>query len=101
MGERRSPDQILGAQDHSVGLTLRMLPAQLENEDDYVLISGSREAMRLLGDLLQALAEADELPASVQIGPNSAGQFHLSPRTEVGAYLLCSAESDEASPEAG
>ncbi len=102
MGARRTPDEILGAQDHSVGLTIRMLPAELEDEDDYVLLSGSREALRLLGDVLHSLAESDELPASIQMGPHSAGRFHLSSSTEVGMYLLCSsADHDSLSPEAG
>lgn len=89
-------NEILSSQKHSVGLDIRLLPGVEENEDDFALISGSREALRFLAAVIQALADSPALPATVHLGPRSAGKFHLSSETEMGIYLRCTKEPDEA-----
>jgi hypothetical protein len=72
--------------DESVGLEVRLVEGDAE---PFVLISGGRPALRLLSELLAALAESPELPTSRQLGPDGAGSFHLSPRSNTSIYLQC------------
>ena len=85
-----TPDQICAEQEVSVGLHLRFIPAiEEEFAPALVWISGSRAALHFLARVVQALSEDDPLPASFQLAPRSAGQFHLSPDAELGIYLEC------------
>ncbi len=88
MGELPTPDQIFGAHDEPGGLEIRLVEAS-DPDERFVLISGSREALRLLAAVLDALADSPHLPASTQFGPRSAGRFHLSPSSNIAVYLQC------------
>lgn len=88
MGELPTPDEIFGAQEDPAGLEIRLVEAS-DPDERFLLISGSREALRLLAAVLDALADSPRLPASTQFGPRSAGRFHLSPSSNIAVYLQC------------
>jgi hypothetical protein len=72
--------------DESVELELRLVDG---DAGPFMLISGGRPALRFLSELLAALADSPELPSSRQLGPDGAGSFHLSPRSNTSIYLQC------------
>ncbi len=88
MGQRGTPDAIAGAQTRSAGLHVRVVPSQDELED-FVLVEGSREALRFLAEIILALAESDTLPAHFSMSPSSAGRFHLADTATEALYINC------------
>ena len=70
--------------DESVELELRLVDG---DAGPFMLVSGGRPALRFLSELLAALADSPELPSSRQLGPDGAGSFHLSPRSNTSIYL--------------
>lgn len=70
----------------SVGLTMRMLEAEVGEVSTTVLIEGGSEALRMLGELLLAIAdEPDE--EGFSISPFGAGRFHFSDASKLGVYI--------------
>ena len=67
-------------------LSLRILSA--EEGLNSVLIEGSPRALRLLADLLIAVA-GDEDSGGFSISPDGAGKFHFSKKSELGVYINC------------
>ena len=67
------------------GLMLRLL-AEEEGAPPAVLIEGSSRALRLLADLLLAVAN-DENSDGFSISPFGAGKFHFSKKSELGVYI--------------
>jgi hypothetical protein len=51
-----------------------------------VLIDGPPEALKMLGELLLAVAH-EEAGSSFSISPNGAGRFHFSRDSELGIYI--------------
>ena len=74
--------------DRSAGLHVRVVPSQDELED-FVLVEGSREALRFLAEIILALAESDTLPAHFSMSPSSAGRFHLADTATEALYINC------------
>lgn len=85
MRTQRSPDEIVGAQIHALGLHVTTLRPQ----EDFVLIQGSREALRFLANVIVGVANSDSLPADFSMGPASAGQFHFAESATEGLYISC------------
>lgn len=83
-----TPDDIfLKYSEESVGLEIRLIT---DSEDGpFVLISGKRSALRFLSEVLAALAESPNVPASKQFGPTASGAFHLSKTSDIDVYLEC------------
>lgn len=79
--------------NESVELELRLVD---DDAEPFMLISGGRPALRFLSELLAALADSPELPSSRQFGPNGAGSFHLSPRSNISIYLQCDEQRGDA-----
>lgn len=94
MAKSLSPDDIAGAQTVSVGLHIGVMRHEDEAED-FVLVQGSRDALRFLGELIFAVADSDSLPADFSIGPRSAGQFHFADSATEAIYIRCTESSDD------
>jgi len=54
-----------------------------------VLIEGSRDALRFLASILNAVAATETLPSDSSMGPVSAGNFHSADSAKVGLYVSC------------
>jgi len=89
-----TPDQVCAAHTTPADVELRIAAGSPESsETPLLLVSGTREALVLLSELLIAVAEGDDQPASFQISPNGAGQFHLSAESDAGLCIQCVPES--------
>ncbi len=96
MGSHRTPDEIAGAQTSGVGLHVAIVREQ-DGIPDFVLVEGSREALRFLADMIRAVAESESLPAGYSMGPASAGRFHFADTATEALYISCvEADSDSA-----
>ncbi|CAN7678389.1 hypothetical protein [Aminobacter sp. LjRoot7] len=69
-------------------LSLSLLPNESEEEaaDPLILIQGPHQALRLLGELLIAIADSEKERHS-SASPKSAGSFHFDPASEFGFYI--------------
>ncbi len=74
------------AAEGSGDLELRRLTDH-EGDSDLILIEGSARSLRLLSDLLAAVANSRALDASFQMGPRHAGSFHFSESSKFGLYI--------------
>ena len=81
-----TPDRLLGQQEQSVQLLTQLLDADPDGGSPTVVIQGSRTAMRLLSDLLAAIADH---PTDVHLDPRGSGSFHFDPESSVGLYIEC------------
>ena len=82
-----TPDEVVQRySETSVGLSLRLLPDDEDGPSGLVLIEGRPEALRMLAELL--LAVADDIGGDgFFMGPHNAGSFHFSESAELGVYL--------------
>jgi hypothetical protein len=71
--------------DRSVGLTVKLIEADEPDESSTVLVEGKPEALRMLAELL--LAVADEPGDGFSISPDGAGSVHFSSQATLGVYL--------------
>jgi hypothetical protein len=69
-----------------VGLTLRALPDPETGQSDTVLIEGRPDALRMLAELLLAVAE-EEGNDGFMISPFGAGKLHFSSSATLGVYI--------------
>lgn len=67
---------------------LRLQILRAEEGLNSVLIQGSPRALRLLADLLIAVAD-DENDGGFSISPDGAGKYHFSKESELGVYINC------------
>jgi hypothetical protein len=82
LSEYKTPDEICAAYaKKKVKITLRTL----DDDEDVVLIEGTREALEFLGQLL--LAQARCRDCGFQLTPNGAGKALLSIESTKGVYL--------------
>lgn len=80
-------DEICGRYaERPTGLTLRLLDEEDGNEPSTLLVEGSANALRLLGELLIAVAEEKE-NESFSISPFGAGRIHFSEAAKLGIYI--------------
>lgn len=81
------PDEICEKHSaQSVGLTLKLLREDDEELVPSILIEGTNEALKMLGELL--LSVANERPgSSFALSPAGAGRFHFSQGSELGLYI--------------
>lgn len=102
MGTHRTPDEIAGAQTSALGLHVARLSEGEEDEEKFVLIQGSREALSFLADVIRSVANSESLPAGFSMGPASAGRFHFADSATEGLYISCvEASSDAGACERG
>ncbi|OUL97933.1 hypothetical protein [Variovorax sp. JS1663] len=71
--------------DQKVGLILRLLQDD-EGDTASVLIEGSQQALRMLAELLLAVADEPE-NEGFSISPFGAGKTHFSELSELGLYI--------------
>jgi hypothetical protein len=71
--------------ENSVGLVLRLLNDDLGSPSD-VLVEGSSDALKMLAELLMAVANEVEND-SFSISPFGPGRFHFSKTAEIGIYI--------------
>jgi hypothetical protein len=82
-----SPDEVCERYSRrSVGLSLRLMPDGEGEGTDLVLIEARPEGLRVLAELLIAVAD-DARDDGFQIGPRGAGNFHFAASSELGVYL--------------
>ena len=88
LGARMKTDEICELYaDKKVGLTVKLLDqCDGEKEPSAVLIEGSAEALRLLAELLIAVAGEVE-NESFYISPFAAGSIHFSSSATLGVYI--------------
>jgi hypothetical protein len=76
--------------DRKIGLTIRLLEELAKEEDEpdnpMVLLEGRTEALRMLGELLIAMADEEE-DCGMQIGPLGPGSVFFSQAAELGIYI--------------
>lgn len=71
--------------DKSVGLVLKLLEDE-KSLPSTVLIEGSSEALRMLAELLLAVADEPENDG-FSISPFGAGKLHFGESAEIGVYI--------------
>lgn len=71
--------------EQKVGLILRLLQDD-DGDSSSVLIEGSQQALRMLAELLLAVAEEPE-NEDFSISPFGAGKAHFSELSELGLYI--------------
>ena len=82
-----TPDQVCERHsEKSVELSVGLIRADDAEGPDLVLIEGRPEALRMLAELLVAVADTDE-EDGFHIEPRGAGGFHFSKTSEFGIYL--------------
>jgi hypothetical protein len=101
MGRRTPETQVLNEQlelmmktdeiceqysNQSVGLTLRMLKDEDGGPPTTILIEGSNTALRMLAELLIAVADESQNDGFA-ISPFGAGRIHFSKSSELGVYI--------------
>lgn len=74
--------------DRNVGLTLRLLDEENGSPPSTVLVEGSAQALRMLAELLVAVADAGG-DDGFSISPFGAGKIHFSNVAELGIYIHC------------
>ena len=83
-------DDIFGrhADEGEANLSLSLLPNESEEEasDPLILIQGPPQALRLLGELLIAIANSEE-ERHRWASPRGAGSFHFDQASEFGFYI--------------
>jgi hypothetical protein len=69
-------------------LSLSLLPNETEEEaaDPLILIQGPPQALRLLGELLIAIADSEK-ERHRQASPHGGGSFHFDPASQFGFYI--------------
>lgn len=72
--------------DKKVGLALRLLEEDDGEAPSIVLIEGSSDALRMLAELLIAVAEETDNDG-FSISPTGAGRIHFSPSSKFGVYI--------------
>jgi hypothetical protein len=72
--------------DRNVGLTLRLLEDDDGDPPSTVLIEGTARALRMLAELLVAVADESE-NEDFSISPFGAGKDHFSASSELGVYI--------------
>ncbi|MFN8523177.1 MAG: hypothetical protein U0821_08740 [Chloroflexota bacterium] len=85
-----TPDRICGeaGERPSVRLELRVIPAGKDwDEVPTVDLTGSREALRFLARVIQAVADTPDLPATFHLSPKGAGNYHFSSLSNAGIYI--------------
>lgn len=73
-------------ENKNVGITLRMLMDEETKEPLTVLVEGGSAALRMLGELLVAVADEKE-NNSFSISPFGPGNIHFSKNAELGIYI--------------
>lgn len=82
-----TPDNVCGRYGNkSVGLSLRLIEQDDGSAPDTVLIEGPPKALRMLAELLVAVAEDPESDG-FSISPFGAGSFHFSRSSRLGVYI--------------
>lgn len=72
--------------DKQVGLEIQLLQDEDEDDATMVLIQGNPDALKLLAELLTAVAEGPENDG-FSISPFGAGSTHFSPESKLGIYI--------------
>jgi hypothetical protein len=72
--------------NQNVGLTLRMIEDEDGDPPTTVLIEGSTLALRMLAELLIAVADESQNDG-FSISPFGAGRIHFSKSSELGVYI--------------
>jgi hypothetical protein len=71
--------------DEAVGLVLRLLEDD-EDGDRTVLVEGRAKALRMLGELLIAVADGNS-GESFCVSPRGPGKVHFDAKSELGIYI--------------